>query len=67
MLTVRETAEYLRIPLSTIYYFVNNAEGFRPFKSAAAGGSRYPLWTATFCAYLWPGAGGRVVTVVKDA
>ena len=48
LLTVKETAEYLRIPLPTVYYLVQRGK-FRPFKLAAAGESRNPLWIATFC------------------
>jgi hypothetical protein len=47
LLTVKETAEYLRIPVPTVYYLVQTRQDSGD-PSAGAGGSRNPLWTAIF-------------------
>ena len=49
LLTVKETADYLRIPLPTVYYLVQRGK----IPAIQIGGrwrSRNPLWTAIFCA-----------------
>jgi methylglyoxal synthase len=47
LLTVKETADYLRLPLSSLYYLVQRGR-IRQFKWAAAGGSKSPPLTDTF-------------------
>ena len=42
LLTVKETAEYLRIPIPTVYYLVQRGK-IPSFKSPAAGESKNPL------------------------
>ena len=46
LLTVKETAKYLRIPLPTVYYLVQRGQ-LPPSKSAAAGVSKKRRSTRT--------------------
>jgi len=48
LLTVKETAEYMRIPPATVYSLIQRGE-IPAIQIGAAGESRNPLWTATFC------------------